>query len=248
MGKDELARQIAGVAALDEPVRQALYRYVAARPGAVGRGEAAEAAGVSWALAGFHLDRLAAEGLLEVSFQRLSGRSGPGAGRPAKLYRRSERELSVSLPERRYLLAARLLAEAVGKAGRPLRSVARRFGRGLGALIREQAGRKVHAAALMGRIEATLAEQGYEPVRDPDGTVRMRNCPFHALAEEHRDLVCGMNLSLIHGIVSAAEARTVEAVLDPRPGMCCVALRPKRPAPRARRRAPGAPSSSRPAP
>ena len=227
MGKDELARQIAGVAALDEPVRQALYRYVASRPGPVGRGEAAEAAGVSWALAGFHLDRLAAEGLLEVSFQRLSGRKGPGAGRPAKLYRRSERELSVSLPERRYLLAARLLADAVGKAGRPLRSVARRFGRGLGALIRQQAGRTPRAGALMSRIEATLAEQGYEPVRDPDGTVRMRNCPFHALAQEHRELTCSMNLALLEGVLSRVGGTAYAASLQPEDGYCCVAFLPR---------------------
>ncbi len=252
MARAELARQIAGVAALDEPVRRALYLYVAGRPGPVGRREAAAAVGVSWALAGFHLDRLAAEGLLEVSFQRLTERRGPGAGRPAKLYRRSERELSVSVPERRYLLAARLLAEVIATAGRPvaavLRRVARGFGRTLGAQVRGSAGASARPSAVLARLEGALAEQGYEPVRERDGTVRLRNCPFHALAQDHRDLVCGMNLSLVGGIVGAAQARTVEAVLDPRPGMCCVALRPRRPGKAGGRRRSGRATGSRPAP
>ena len=54
----------------------------------------------------FHLDKLVDAGLADVRFQRLTGRSGPGAGRTAKLYRRSDTEIGVSLPERRYDLAA----------------------------------------------------------------------------------------------------------------------------------------------
>src|SRR5512141_2158384 len=93
-------RQLAGLAVLSEPARRALYVYVADRQADVGRDEAARAVGVSRSLAGFHLDRLVEEGLLEASFRRLSGRTGPGAGRPAKVYRRSRRQLEVSLPPR----------------------------------------------------------------------------------------------------------------------------------------------------
>jgi predicted ArsR family transcriptional regulator len=70
---------------------------------------------------------------------------------------------------------------------------------------------------------AALAAQGYEPVRT-EGEIRLRNCPFHALATEHRELVCGMNLDLIRGVVDALEVPGVRAVLDPQPEMCCVAL------------------------
>jgi predicted ArsR family transcriptional regulator len=45
------------------------------------------------------------------------------------------------------------------------------------------------------------------------------------LASQQRELVCGMNLALIEGVLSGARARGLKAVLDPRPGMCCVALR-----------------------
>ncbi|HKV70607.1 MAG TPA: hypothetical protein VJN62_05130, partial [Gemmatimonadales bacterium] len=70
-----------------------------------------------------------------------------------------------------------------------------------------------------------LAEQGFEPVRDADGTIRLRNCPFHALAMECRDLVCGMNLSLLRGVMRGLAGSGLKAVLDPQPDRCCVVLR-----------------------
>jgi predicted ArsR family transcriptional regulator len=113
MPSDDLDERITGVASLAEPQRRALYRFVVERGGAVSKDEAATAMGVARSVAAFHLDRLVADGLLTTEFRRLTGRQGPGAGRPAKLYRRAKGELSVSLPARQYDLAAGLLAAAV---------------------------------------------------------------------------------------------------------------------------------------
>ena len=245
MKPPEFAQRIAQLAALDEPVRRDLYLYVASRAEEVGRDEAARAVGVSRTLAGFHLDRLAEDGLLVTSFRRLSGRTGPGAGRPAKLYRRADREVAVSVPPRSYELAARILATALessadARTESALRSVARGIGRRIGA---EEAARATSRTtsragsrtAKRGRARpapnaetvstmATLAAHGYEPV-EADGAIRLRNCPFHALVAEHRELVCGMNLALIEGVVTALGLEGVEPILDPQPGMCCVALK-----------------------
>ena len=225
-----LEDQIDAVAALDEPVRRALFFHVAGSAGEVSREEAARAAGVSRALAGFHLDRLVAEGLLEVTFRRLSGRQGPGAGRPAKLYRRSTRQLELTLPPRRYELAARLLADAVDE-GPPetrarLTAAARRRGELLGAEARAKT--TAHGATDVDRTQdalfETLTANGYEP-EPAEGEIRLRNCPFHALAGAHTQLVCGMNLALLEGVVQGLEARGVEPVLAPRPPHCCVHFR-----------------------
>ena len=110
---DATDRALEQLAALAEPVRRRLYQYVASRPAAVGRDEAANAVGVSRALAAFHLDRLVDDGLLVAEYRRLTGRTGPGAGRPAKLYRLSEHEVEVSLPPRDYRLAAGVFADAL---------------------------------------------------------------------------------------------------------------------------------------
>jgi predicted ArsR family transcriptional regulator len=223
--------QIASIAVLNDPVRRSLYRYVAAQDGEVTRDGAAEALGISRALAVFHLDKLAEEGLLETSFRHLGQKRGPGSGRPSKLYRRSSRQLDVSLPPRSYELAAQLLATAVSSSTSPetttaIAQVARTFGESLGREAHQQASSSSDLDSLLDAAQDALASYGFEPVRDADGIIRLRNCPFHALAESHRGLICGMNLSLMQGVIDGLRAHGVEAVLDPKPGLCCVAFRP----------------------
>ncbi|MCX4418174.1 helix-turn-helix transcriptional regulator [Streptomyces mirabilis] len=215
---------IEAIAALQDPVRRRLYEYVAAQGREVGRNEAAEAAGVARTLAAHHLDRLAEAGLLESGSRRLTGRSGPGAGRPAKVYKRARAERSVSLPARDYRTAAELLAEAAEQAGldAELCAAARRRGEALRG-----------SAAPCGGLEQAvemLAARGYEPhLEGAEGAtgaaarvVRMRNCPFHAVAERFPPLVCGMNLALLEGLLGTDGP--VHARMDARPGDCCVVV------------------------
>ncbi|WP_327351016.1 helix-turn-helix transcriptional regulator [Streptomyces sp. NBC_01304] len=220
------------IAVLQDPVRRRLYEYVAAQGREVGRNEAAEATGVARTLAAHHLDKLAAAGLLESGSRRLTGRSGPGAGRPAKVYTRARTERSVSLPARDYRTAAELLAEAAEQAG---------LDAGLCAAARRRGESERGSAAPCGGLEEAmelLAARGYEPhLEDVEGAgaegadgasvesarvVRMRNCPFHAVAERFPPLVCGMNLALLEGLLGADGP--VRARMDARPGECCVVL------------------------
>ncbi len=215
------------IALLAEPVRRALYEWVIAAGRAVGRDEAAQATGVSRTLAAFHLDRLVEAGLLTPEFRRLSGRSGPGAGRPAKLYRRGPREAAVTLPERRYELAARLLADSIERSTSDvpppaLRDTARDMGRAIGEAGRRARRRQRGDRRARPDLLEVLRTQGYEPCLPAPGVVRLANCPFHALVAEHRDLVCGMNLALAEGIVDGLRDRSHVARLDPHPGSCCV--------------------------
>jgi predicted ArsR family transcriptional regulator len=229
---DELADRLAGIAALAEPARRALYDYVAAQPEAVGRDEAAQGAGVPVHSARFHLDRLVQEGLLSVEFRRRSGRSGPGAGRPAKLYRRAEREIAVSLPERHYDLAGQILARSLERAARDgvdpvgaTRTEALEEGRRIGRALPGEA--PPGAGDERERAMAALAGGGYEP-RLCGADVVLANCPFHALAREHTALVCGMNQALVKGVLEGLGCSGLEAVLDPQPDLCCVTARPRR--------------------
>ena len=226
---------LASLSALDDPVRRRLYEVVTRQDEPVGRDEAAAATGIGRALAVYHLDKLVEVGLLTASYQRPPGRSGPGAGRPAKLYARSDREFAVTVPPREYELAARLLVQVVAsdpsdRSRAVLGETAHRLGAELGrgfrasatdedAADRDEAGR--HAAGQ--DVEGALMQQGYEPSRD-DGVIRLRNCPFHQLAERHRDVVCNMNLALIQGVVAGLGADSWRPALDPRPGYCCVAI------------------------
>ncbi|WP_374777152.1 transcriptional regulator [Streptomyces sp. NBC_01310] len=226
-------KDIDAIAALQDPVRRRLYEYVAAQGREVGRNEAAEAAGVARTLAAHHLDKLTEAGLLESGSRRLTGRSGPGAGRPAKVYTRARAERSVSLPGRDYRTAAELLAEAAEEAG---------LDAGLCAAARRRGETLRGSAAPCGGLEEAmevLAARGYEPhleaveatgdTEDTGGAtaaaarvVRMRNCPFHAVAERFPPLVCGMNLALLEGLLGADGP--VRARMDARPGECCVVV------------------------
>jgi predicted ArsR family transcriptional regulator len=219
---DAVGTEVAAVAALAEPTRRRLYDHVVRQAEPVGRDEVSAAVGVPRATVAFHLDRLVDDGLLDVHYERRSGRTGPGAGRPAKLYRRSERAVTVSLPERRYDLAGELLAAALAEADvsgeRPravLDRLARQRGRELGAAAGAPGGRE----AVLRVVEA----HGFEPRVAEDGVV-LANCPFHTLARQHTDLVCGMNLRLLEGLLEGVPGTGLAARLRPGVGACCVRM------------------------
>ena len=216
---------VAAVAALAEPTRRRVYDHVTRQPAPVDRDEVAAAVGLPRTTAAFHLDRLAQCGLLDVHFERRSGRTGPGAGRPSKLYRRAESAVEVSIPERHYDLAGDLLASALADAEatgeRPATALAR---------AAQERGRELGRAAAAGRagVLRLLEEHGFEP-REEDGGVTLRNCPFHVLARRHTELVCGMNHRLLEGVLEAV--RDTGLVTRPRPteGRCCVRMQPPAP-------------------
>jgi predicted ArsR family transcriptional regulator len=225
--------QISAVAALDEPTRRQLYDYVVHQPEPVSRDDAAEALELPRTTAAFHLDRLVGEKLLDVVYRRRTGRTGPGAGRPAKLYRRSDRHVSVSLPQRRYELAGRLLSSALEHAersGDSPRAVLDQRAYQLGRQLGEAAGGATGDGETREAALRVLATHGFEPRLDGD-SVTLANCPFHALAQEYTELVCGMNLSLLDGLLDGLGSTGLTARLDPTPPFCCVRLDPAGPCP-----------------
>jgi predicted ArsR family transcriptional regulator len=232
MTREDLAGRVAGVAALADPIRRELYLYVSAQPAPISRDQASDALGIARHTAKFHLDKLAEEGLLDISFKRLSERRGPGAGRPTKLYARSSRQLSVILPERRYDLAGHLLAGAIDDAGAQgtavadaLGDTAASWGRGIAQQARAAAGPRPSAERLVACTCQALTENGYE-AQCTDGTIVLRNCPFDALAREHTELVCGMNLAIMAAVTEQLREMELDAQLEPAPGRCCVVLMP----------------------
>jgi predicted ArsR family transcriptional regulator len=227
---DTFDEKVQSIASLGDDVRRALYLFVASHDRAISRDEAAEGVGVTRSTVAFNLDRLVADGLLETEFRRVNGRQGPGAGRPAKLYRRADRELSVSLPERRYDLAADLMASAMRQStetGAPvqltLRHVAFAHGTSVGETALSNAGRRPSRAAVLRAACVALTDQGYEP-RTNGREIVLANGPFHRLAAEHTELVCGMNHALLEGVAASLPRGVMRARLEPSRDQCCVRL------------------------
>ena len=223
-----LERQLRNLAVLGDSGRRALYIYVSGSTDDVSRDQAAHALGISRALAAFHLDKLVDAGLLEVSFRRLSGRSGPGAGRPSKLYRRSSQQIDVTVPVRRYELAGHLLTRAMSEGGEPhaaaLQRAAEAWGRDVGTEAHGKSGAPLDPPRLLrGALEA-LRATGFDPRQESNGDIVLQNCPFAALQRGTPALICGMNLALCRGLVAGLQAPQWTARLDPRAGRCCVVI------------------------
>lgn len=223
------------IGALSEPNRRALYDYVAERRDWVSREQAAEALGLQRGIAAHHLDRLADDGLLEIDYRRLNNRRGPGAGRPAKVYRRAESELGLSLPPRDYELAGRLLADAAERSRRDgtpivdsLERAARDAGRALAAAAKQDttpgARDDTRRDARRARVVEVLQRRGFEPETRGDGVTVLHNCPFHHLAQAHTELVCGMNLCLLDSFLTELNGLDLHAELEPEDGYCCVRI------------------------
>jgi len=224
---DDFDASVTRLAALAEPVRRALYQFVAGQPEPVSRESAAAGIGVAHHLAKFHLDKLVDDGLLEAEYRRPPGRGGPGAGRPAKLYRRAAGSIEVSVPERRYDLAGHIMARAIttaGESGVPVDDALAAAALAAGAELAEQA-RPVGSSPgdPLAAVSQVLADTGYEP-RLAGDRVTLSNCPFHQLAESYTALVCGINLHLIGGLLDALPAGGLCANLAPAPGRCCVTV------------------------
>jgi predicted ArsR family transcriptional regulator len=226
---------LGAITLLGEPTRRRLYEFVAGRSEPTSRDDAAEGLGISRELAAFHLDRLVAVGLLVAEYRRLHDRTGPGAGRPSKLYRRASQDLSVSLPARHYDVAADVFATALEElnGGAVVAEKARALGADLGAEARHAAGSRPSHRRLLAALVDLLERRGYEPQIGPDRrSVALRNCPFRALTASHRQLTCGMNRSWAEGVVDGLRDPGLRARPIANPIDCCVAFEPP-----ARRRA-----------
>ena len=211
-----LTARVAALSALSDPARRALFDLVSRSPHSVTRDAAAEATGLSRSTTAFHLDRLAELGLLDVEYKRLSGRSGPGAGRPAKLYHRTATELTVSVPERHYDLAADVLASAIELAGES------------GASVHETLRTVAHAKGTQAGAQAAslteaLEQNGFEPCPDGDDVI-FGNCPFHRLAHDHTAIVCALNVEFVNGLAAGAHDEAHTVLSDPGAGRCCVRI------------------------
>jgi predicted ArsR family transcriptional regulator len=224
---ESFERSLEATGALANGPRRSMYLFIRAQRRPVGRDEAAQAVGISRELAAFHLDKLVEKGLLEAHYERLSGRVGPGAGRPSKLYEPAQVDWTVSVPQRSYDFAGKVLVDALAATGSSshdaVQASAREHGESLGRRIKGER-RLAHLSHKnsIALVLEVLYDRGYEPYIDEQGSLRLSNCPFHALAQQSIEIICGLNRAFIEGLLSGLGTQELDAILDPRPGDCCV--------------------------
>jgi predicted ArsR family transcriptional regulator len=219
------AQRVSKVGALTDPIRRALYHFVAYQAGAVSRDQAAAGVDIPRHTAKFHLDKLVDEGLLVTEFRRLTGRTGPGAGRPAKLYRRARHEVNVTLPRRRYDLAGHVLADAAARAlsGLPMDEALRDAAdNAAGVVLESWPPEQADGASQLREI---LTKLGYEPrPHDGNGAITLGNCPFRQLSDDHEEIICRLNRDFIDSLGQHLSCDELQVSSVPRGPECCVQL------------------------
>ncbi|GAA4377977.1 helix-turn-helix transcriptional regulator [Agromyces bauzanensis] len=214
-------QRLSAVSALADPLRRRAYEVVARSLEPLGHDAVATTLGIPRSTAAFHLNRLAAEGLLDVEFRRLGERIGPGQGRPAKVYRRTDADLAVQLPRRLYEVAGRIMAGAIADAAdgeAPVMDSMRVVAATTGARL----------AGASADLDEALARLGMEPMADGPDLV-LGTCPFHGLARENPAIVCALNHALVCGMAQAVGDDPDRVRLDPGAGRCCVRIGPPTP-------------------
>jgi len=197
-------------AALGDATRRQVFFAVRACGGDRSKDEVAATVGIDRRLAGFHLDKLVQYGFLDADFRRAPGRSGPGAGRPAKRYRLADAEVLTALPERHYDLLATLLlraSRAGGESGdqRALERVGYEFGFEVGA-AEVAAGRGAPGASLTEAMEGMvrlLSRYGFGARAEGGDSLRACACPFEELAFDDPERICGLDRAIWRGMLAA---------------------------------------------
>ncbi len=196
--------------ALGDPTRRRVFFMVREADDAVSKDRVAEEVGIDRRLAGFHLDKLVDQGFLTADFKRRTGKSGPGAGRPAKHYRLAADESAVMLPERHYdLLASLLLKAAADESGASRQDILERIGYDFGfevGLTEVAAGRTRPGEDGVNAVEQVvrlLSRYGFAAQNEGDGTIRACACPFEELAFDDPERICGLDRSIWKGMLAA---------------------------------------------
>jgi predicted ArsR family transcriptional regulator len=217
MDNEAFDQQIADLAGtLGDATRRGIYVTVRESPEPVTASQIAELFDIHANVARHHLDRLVADGYLQVTRRRPSGRTGPGAGRPAKHYEPTRKNVSVQFPARRYDLLAELLLRVIERiapddAAAIADEIGREYGRELAAEIGFPDDSGYDTAAIA--VASALTGAGFEvEARPGDHELVTRFCPFGESAENHPAIVCQLDQGLVNGLLEGTKQIPVAIV------------------------------------
>ena len=164
-----------------------------------------------------HLDKLVTDGYLRVTHKRRPGKQGPGAGRPAKHYEPTPKEVSVQYPARRYDLLSELLLRIVerldtAQAGSVAEEIGVEFGRELASEIGLPNDAGFDSAVKA--VASAMTGVGFDTSTDvEDHTMVTRYCPFGKTATDHPEIVCRLDQGIVRGLLEASHQDAIPIVI-----------------------------------
>ncbi len=220
MDTQQFDRSVGDVAAsLGDPTRRGIYMSVRESAEPVTATQIAELFGIHPNVARHHLDRLAGDGYLRVTRKRRSGSTGPVAGRPAKCYEATSKEIAIQYPPRRHQLLSELLARVIERVApeegpRIAEEVGLEYGRELAAEIGlpEESG----FDAAVGAVARAMMGVGFEMQAQPtDRQLLTSHCPFGKTAADHPELVCKLDQGIVRGLMETLHPSETPIVVTP---------------------------------
>jgi predicted ArsR family transcriptional regulator len=196
----------------DHELRETLL-FARAQTAPVTADQVASGQGIHRNVARGRLERLAEAGLLIASFERRTGRSGPGAGRPAKTYRVAPELTAIEFPERRYESLVGLMVDALPEQGRRsrLRDVGSTFGQDLARKAHLRPAKAFRTA--LDHVCAALGGLGYQAsiaeVSGKSAVITTPTCPLRPLVRAHpalAELDRGMWVALLARALAGTDA------------------------------------------
>jgi predicted ArsR family transcriptional regulator len=189
-------------ATLGDPTRRSIYLRIRSSTEPTTASTIAAEFGIHPNVARHHLDRLAEEGYLEVTRRRQTGKTGPGAGRPAKCYTSTDKEIDLRFPTRRLDLLIDLLVRTVMRlAPSDGTDVALEIGRDFGHEL--AAGLNVDTSGnedgMLEAVATMMRHEGFEIIADGDRLLT-QHCPFGASSFEHPEVLCALDRGIMAGI------------------------------------------------
>ena len=216
-------QQVGDLAAtLGDTTRRGIYISVREAAEPVTASQIADAFDIHTNVARHHLDRLVADGYLQVTHRRRSGKGGPGAGRPAKHYEATTKEVQVQFPARRYDLLAELLVRVVHRlAPEDAATIAEEIGREYGAELANEIGLPEDAGfgTAVQAVARAMMGVGFDTEAQADDRILVtRFCPFGETASNYPEIVCRIDQGIVKGLLEATHQEVIPIVTPHRDG------------------------------
>ena len=192
---------------LGDPTRRSIYLTVRESADPVTAAQIAAEFDIHANVARHHLDRLADEGYLEITRKRPEGKNGPGAGRPAKCYTSTDKEIELQFPARRYDLLADLLIRVVQKleperAPEIAAEVGREYGMELAGTL--QLPDAASFDSVLAVVQQAMVDVGFAvDTNTGNRQLLMSHCPFGRTAFDHPEVVCSLDRGIVNGLMEA---------------------------------------------
>jgi len=206
MDRETLDRNISDLtSSLGDPTRRAIYIAVRESADPMTTSKVAGLFGIHPNVARHHLDRLAEDGYLRVSHERKAG--GPGAGRPAKTFESTNKEVSVHFAPRRFEMLTEMLFQVLEEVSPPdVSAVAERVGRSYGKQLAAEIGAP-HDPGYDEAVQAVASAMtglGFSVDPDVEGQrLLTSHCPFGETATSHPEVICSLDRGIVAGLFGA---------------------------------------------